>query len=96
MGLQPTASFTHFLVKLFLAAPKIFFSTAAASQAAAASFSHFFMNEFLAAPASFFSVDAAVQLAPSAARDASGIRAAITTAPKQSARMEFSINEKIH
>ena len=37
---QPTASFTHFLVKLFLAAPCSFFSAAAVSQLAVASFSN--------------------------------------------------------
>ncbi len=48
-GNQPTASFKHFLVKLFFAAPSSFFSDAAASQVAVASFSHFVRNEVLAA-----------------------------------------------
>lgn len=56
------ASLTHFLVKLALAAPANFFSTAAASQdRAAASLSHFFMKLFSAEPRSFFSVALAAQ-----------------------------------
>ncbi len=52
----------HFYVKLVLAAPANFFSTAAASQeAAAVSLSHFFMKLFSAAPCSFFSVALAAQ-----------------------------------
>src|SRR5882672_9808805 len=58
----PTASVTHFLVKLVFAAPASFFSAACASQVALASVSHFFMKLFLAAPASFFSPDCALQL----------------------------------
>ena len=53
----------HFFVKLVFAAPANFFSTAAASQEAAAgvSLSHFFMKLFSAAPCSFFSVARAAQ-----------------------------------
>ena len=61
---SPTASLTHFLMWLFLAAPASLRSAAEASHWAVASFSHFFRNEFLAAPASFFSAAAAVQLLP--------------------------------
>ena len=50
----PVASFTHFLVKLVLAAPDNFLSAAWLSQTAAASDSHFFMKLVSAAPASFF------------------------------------------
>jgi hypothetical protein len=50
----PTASETHFLVKLALAAPASFFAAAEASQDFLASVSHFFMKLVLAAPASFF------------------------------------------
>ena len=55
------ASATHFLVKLFFAAPFKLFSAAFASQLALApailaSFSHFLIKLFLAAPASFLSV----------------------------------------
>lgn len=49
----PTASFTHFVVKLVFAAPPNFFSAAALSQDVAASVSHFFIKLFIAAPASF-------------------------------------------
>src|SRR5690349_3008431 len=58
----PTASVTHFLVKLVFAAPASFFSAACLSQPAAASVSHFFMKLVFAAPASFFSVDCMLQL----------------------------------
>jgi hypothetical protein len=50
---MPTASVTHFLVKLSFAAPANFFSAAVLSQAAFASVSHFFMKLVIAAPASF-------------------------------------------
>lgn len=53
---MPTASFTHFVVKLVLAAPDSFLSAACLSQAAPASFSHLVTKLVLAAPASFFSV----------------------------------------
>src|SRR5215203_4760229 len=46
---------THFLVKLFLAAPASFLSLADTSQLVAASRSHFFMKLVMTAPASFFS-----------------------------------------
>src|SRR5262245_52527957 len=49
----PTASVTHFLVKLALAAPANFFSAADFSHVAFASVSHFFMKLVIAAPASF-------------------------------------------
>src|SRR5262249_61337947 len=51
----PTASFTHFLVKLVLAAPASFFSAAWVAQEVVASFSHFVMKLLSAAPASFLS-----------------------------------------
>jgi hypothetical protein len=52
----PTASVTHFLVKLVFAAPLSFFAAAEVSQDFCASDWHFFMKLFSAAPASFFSV----------------------------------------
>lgn len=52
----PTASVTHFLVKLVLAAPASFFSVAEVLQDFLASLSHFFKKLVRAAPASFFSV----------------------------------------
>jgi hypothetical protein len=58
----PTASLTHFVVKLLLAAPASFLSAACLSQAAPASFSHLATKLALAAPASFFSAAWAVQL----------------------------------
>ena len=61
MFLVPVASVTHFLVKLFFAAPASFFSAARASQADLASFSHLVRKLFWAAPASFFSADCALQ-----------------------------------
>lgn len=75
----PTASFTHFLVKLFLAAPASFFSAAAASQLAAASFSHFFMKLLLAAPASFFSAAFAAQVGPSAKAESANAERRVLT-----------------
>src|SRR5581483_7425340 len=51
----PTASLTHFFVKLSFAAPASFFSAADLSHVAFASVSHFFMKLVIAAPASFFS-----------------------------------------
>jgi hypothetical protein len=62
-GQLPTASVTHFLVKLVLAAPASFLSAASLSQTAVASVSHFFMKLVCAAPASFFSPACALQLA---------------------------------
>ena len=53
---MPVASFTHFLVKLSLAAPESFLSAAFVSHIDAASDSHFFMKLSGAAPASFFSL----------------------------------------
>ena len=53
---MPTASVTHFLVKLVLAAPASFFSVAEVLQDFLASLSHFFKKLVRAAPASFFSV----------------------------------------
>ena len=47
----PTASVTHFSVKLVFAAPASFFSAACLSQPAVASVSHFFMKLVFAAPA---------------------------------------------
>src|SRR5215813_4013783 len=61
-GQLPTASLTHFLVKLTFAAPASLRSPAALSQAVAASVSHFFMKLVSAAPASFLSVACALQL----------------------------------
>src|SRR5262245_34215639 len=58
----PTASVTHFLVKLALAAPASFLSAAEISHAFCASVSHFFMKLLRAAPASFFSEACALQL----------------------------------
>jgi hypothetical protein len=55
-GQVPTASLTHFLVKLVLAAPASFFSEAWAVQVAVASFWHFVMKLLSAAPARFLSV----------------------------------------
>ena len=66
----PTASFTHFFSKLFLAAPASFFSWLFSSHCAVASLSHFLRNEVLAAPASFFSAAAAWQEADSASTGA--------------------------
>src|SRR5262249_16076489 len=59
----PTASPTHFLTWLVLAAPLSFFSAADLLQAAEASFSHFVMNDFSAATASFFCSAWALQVA---------------------------------
>ena len=53
---MPVASFTHFLVKLSLAAPESFLSAACVSHIDAASDSHFFMKLLNAAPASFLSL----------------------------------------
>jgi hypothetical protein len=60
----PTASETHFFVKLAFAAPASFFSAAAVLQAFAASASHFFKKLVCAAPANFFSAACALQLGP--------------------------------
>src|SRR5262245_39338255 len=54
-GQAPTASLTHFLVKLVLAAPASFFSAAWLVQVAVASFWHFVMKLLSAAPARFLS-----------------------------------------
>src|SRR6266702_3158113 len=59
----PTASVTHFLVKLVLAAPLSFLSAADVSHVVAASVSHFFMKLVSAAPASFLSVACDLQVA---------------------------------
>jgi hypothetical protein len=59
----PTASETHFLVKLLLAAPASFLSFADASHVVSASFSHFLVKLVSAAPASFFSASCALQVA---------------------------------
>jgi len=59
----------HFLVKLALAAPASFLSTAAVSQALEASPSHFFKKLAAAAPASFFSVACALHVAVGAVVD---------------------------
>jgi hypothetical protein len=76
------ASFSHFLMKLFLAAPASglpFLSMALAAQAGAAaalvSFSHFLMELALAAPARglpFLSMALASQVAPAAGAAAAG------------------------
>ena len=58
----PTASETHFLVKLLLAAPASFLSFADASHVVSASFSHFSVKLVSAAPASFFSAACALQV----------------------------------
>src|SRR5262249_11877999 len=58
----PTASVTHFLVKLALAAPASFLLAADVSHAFCASLSHFFRKLLSAAPASFFSVACALQV----------------------------------
>jgi hypothetical protein len=63
---EPTASLTHFLMWLSLAAPASFLSAADLSQAVFASVSHFFMNEVIAAPASFLSVASTLQEAAKA------------------------------
>src|SRR5262245_38572623 len=65
----PTASPTHFLVKLVLAAPASFLSPAWTSQAFAASVWHFFMKLVSAAPASFLSVACPLQVAVCAMAD---------------------------
>ncbi|MGO4672898.1 hypothetical protein AB4Z40_08360 [Bosea sp. 2YAB26] len=58
----PTASLTHFLVKLDFAAPDSFRSAAVTSHALAASLSHFFMKLVSAASASFLSAAEALQV----------------------------------
>jgi uncharacterized membrane protein len=88
--LQALASFSHFLMKLFLAAPASglpFLSMALAAQAGAAaalvSFSHFLMELALAAPARglpFLSMALASQVAPAAGAAAAGAAAAGATA----------------
>lgn len=62
----PTASDTHFLEKLVLAAPASFLEVAVLVQAAEASASHFFMNDLRAAPASFLVVASDLQVAGAA------------------------------
>ena len=62
-GYVPTASETHFLVKLLLAAPASFLSFADASHVVSASFSHFLVKLVSAAPASFFSAACALHVA---------------------------------
>ena len=67
----PTASFTHLVVKLVLAAPASFLSAAWLSQVVWASFWHFVRKLVRAAPASFLASAEAVQVsarAPVAAR----------------------------
>ena len=49
------ASFTHFVAKLFFAAPESFFSAAALSHDAVATDAHVVMKLLSAAPASFYS-----------------------------------------
>ena len=71
----PTASPTHFLVKLVLAAPASFLVAAVASQVAAASFWHLVMKLVIAAPASFLSVARLLQVSSARA------------APRPAARM---------
>src|SRR5262245_39076844 len=58
----PTASVTHFLTWLALAAPARFFDLASASQFFFASPSHFFKKLFMAAPTSFLSAACALQV----------------------------------
>jgi hypothetical protein len=65
----PTASPTHFLVKLFFAAPASFLPAASVSQIFCASPSHFYMKLVRAAPASFLSVACTLQVAPCAKAD---------------------------
>src|SRR5262249_45531755 len=78
-GQLPTASPTHFLVKLVFAAPASFLSDAEASQDAWASFWHFVMKLFSAAPASFFapawSLHVAAMAEPKASDDSKRARA---------------------
>ena len=63
----PTASLTHFFVKLFFAAPASFFSAACASHAVLASLPHLVRKLFSAAPCRFFS--ARLRLAGRALRE---------------------------
>src|SRR5262249_32148111 len=58
----PVASFTHFVVKLSLAAPESFLSAAALLHDAVASDAHFVMKLLSAAPASFFSSARSLQV----------------------------------
>src|SRR5579871_6654781 len=75
----PTASVTHFLMKLVLAAPFSFWSLALPSHVLAASLWHFFMKLVIAAPASFLS-DAMLLQVSSAKADVA--KQAITSAKK--------------
>jgi hypothetical protein len=63
----PTASDTHFLTLLVLAAPASFLSEAVFEHAVLASFWHFVMKLLSAAPASFLSVAWALQVVVGAA-----------------------------
>ena len=56
------ASFTHFVPKLFFAAPESFFSAAALSHSPVASDAHLGMKLLSAAPASFFSSARSLQV----------------------------------
>jgi hypothetical protein len=69
---DPTASAVHFVVKLFLAAPASFFSSADFVQAAPASFWHLLMKLFSAAPANFFSAACALQVGGAAGAAVAG------------------------
>jgi hypothetical protein len=66
----PTASVTHVLVKLDLAAAASFLSAADLVHAVDASFWHLVMNDLSAAPASFLSVACALQVGDGAAAGA--------------------------
>jgi len=76
----PTASVTHFFVKLVFAAPANFFSAAALSQDAAASVWHFFIKLVIAAPASFLLPASTLQESAKALLEASK-SAAVRTSP---------------
>src|SRR5262245_4404185 len=79
----PTASPTHFLTWLVLAAPASFLSAADLLHAADASFSHLVMNDFRAAPASFFCSAWALQVGPGAwAPTAVAARTSMATAAR--------------
>ncbi len=74
-GHCPTASFTHFVVKLVCAAPWSFLSAAWVVQAAVASFWHLVRKLVGAAPASFFASALATQVSAEAAAAESDSRA---------------------
>ena len=75
----PEASFTHFVVKLFSAAPWRFFALASIWHFVVASFSHFVMKLLRAAPASFLSLAVASQVASAANEDAENSTLITTT-----------------